>query len=204
MSSPPIQDEENLKAIQCTCQKCGWIYSSRNTYCPMCGAPINLSEKDLVRAFLKYGEIMGTKINSDDALGFLIAFKKAHKRDVTLEDLWGAAKQLVKMQEKSAEAQKQAQKEAKGKVEVKTQMDKMKQEKEKELSAQRKKELEELRKKEAEDAKRKAEEERRKQEEAQEKAKAKSSVLQCPTCGASNPGSSKFCMECGTRFLPSM
>jgi uncharacterized OB-fold protein len=188
-----LSEDENLKTIQYTCKKCGWIYSSRNDACPMCAAPMQLSEKDLIRAFIKFAELRGTAIAGEDAMEFLKAFKKNNKRYPNLTDLWGAATQLAKLDSMTEEQMKKMEKERKQKGELKAQMEKMKSQKEVELAEAKRKHLEELKMKEDADRRKAAQDALMKAEEKKKEAK-------CPSCGAPNPGDSKFCMECGSKL----
>lgn len=184
-----LSDDPTLKTIQYTCKKCGWTYSSRNKSCPMCGAAMDLSEKDLVAAMEKFADVRGTYISREDAFGFLRAFKKKQNRNPTLDDLWNAATHLAKMDTMTEEQLKKIEREKKQKSDIKAQMEKMKAQKEKEIAEARQRALEEAQRRQEEDKKRQAEE--------AQKAKLRPVDLICPKCQSKNPLDSKFCMECG-------
>jgi uncharacterized OB-fold protein len=186
-------DDERLKQIHYVCKKCGWTFSSRNEYCPMCGVPMKLSDKELVDAFQQFIDLNGSYITRDDAFGFIKAYRKSHRMDPALNDLWNAAKQLAKLDEMSEDQLKKLEKEKKEKGEIKAKMDKMREQKEKELLEQRKLELKQSKLAEEE-------EKRRQAEESAERAKMKGVKSKCRACGAENPADSRFCLECGSKM----
>jgi RNA polymerase subunit RPABC4/transcription elongation factor Spt4 len=184
------------KAVQVTCSKCKWLYSSRNETCPMCGSPIMLGEEDLVKILIEYVDRQGIFIELKQSREFIKTYKKNYKKLPSLDDLWNASAQLAKLEAMSDDQIKkmeQKKKEKEKTVDVEAEMQRLKQKK---LQEKAKIETEARQK---EEAKHKAEEEvRRKELEA--KAKQAATTLVCKKCGAENPGDSKFCLECGAKL----
>ena len=203
-----MADKKERPTTNVNCHKCGWAYSSRNQTCPMCAAPLLLSQRDVIKVLQEYVDLQGIWLDVKEAKKFVLEFKKKFKRLPKLDDLWQSAIQLAKLDEMAEKDVKKLEKDkqVKGKLAVK---EKMKQIQDQKLA--KKRAAEEAAKIKKEEARMKKEAEKRKKEEekqrkrAARKTKKKAPVLKevgaaCPSCGTANPGDSKFCLECGQKL----
>ncbi|MHA1819660.1 MAG: zinc-ribbon domain-containing protein [Promethearchaeota archaeon] len=125
--------EEELKTVMITCYKCGWSFSSRKKECPMCGAHIIISAKELVRILGEYIERQGVYASKKECENFIKKFKKSKKRLPTLDELWKASLEYVKVQlmdNKELKKMKEKKKSKEGQdLDLKAQMEKLKKKK---------------------------------------------------------------------------
>ncbi len=175
------------KELEISCPKCHWMYSTRNSHCPMCGTPQLLDFDTLVKALQEYVELQGSWIVEKEAKKFIDAYRKRYKKLPDLDALWKTAIKLSKIEEMSeAEIQKKKAEQARAKSKEKDEV---------------KRKMKELQKKKLEEQKKKEEREKRKRRIRKKKKQAvKSKALICPKCKEKNPADSKFCLNCGNKF----